>query len=164
MTRKINGEIYTDHCDLSLIGYTDVVVFISSNLSILQAKANLDSLISGCKLLGFIVHASNAKFLAYNALGEAVSSLSVAVAGKFIIESILLKYLILVYGPDKRSTRVLSVENAVSGFCASYAKLGALKYNYSKCIPAKLFSSLPWLCLIRCMFCHFKIRCLKLSS
>ena len=53
-----------------------------------------------------------------------------------------LKYLGLVYGSDKRSTPIHTVEHAMSGFRASCAKLAALKYNYSKHALAKLYSAL----------------------
>ncbi|KAK2717946.1 hypothetical protein QYM36_006662 [Artemia franciscana] len=44
----------------------------------------------------------------------------------------------LVYSPDKGSTWVLNVENAISGFLTSYAKIASLKYSYSERVLAKI--------------------------
>ena len=140
ITRTINGGIYSDLCDFSLICYAGDVLLISSSLSTLQA--NVDSLISSHKLLGLNVTAAKTEFLAYSARGKALSSSFVIVAGKSIIESSSLKYLGFAYGPDKLSTRVLTTELYISGFRASYAELAALKHSYSKCVLAKLYSAL----------------------
>ena len=40
------------------------------------------------------------------------------------------------------SSRILTVEHAISGFRTSYAKLAALKYSYSKRVLTKLYSAL----------------------
>ena len=59
LSRRINGGICSD---LSLICYANDVLLISSGLSTL--KANLDSLISGHKILG--LNAVKTEFFAYN--------------------------------------------------------------------------------------------------
>ena len=91
-----------------------------------------------------------------------LSSLYVIVARRSIKESTSLKYLGLIYGPGKYSTRIFTAEYAISGFRTSYAKHAALKYSYSKRVLAKLHSalSLPYGSIL----ILFGIRCLKRSS
>ena len=74
-----------------LIFYADDILLINSYLSTLHA--NLNSLISGYEHLRHNVNASKTEFQTYNARGKAISSLSVIVAGKSIIESSLLQNL-----------------------------------------------------------------------
>ncbi|KAK2719432.1 hypothetical protein QYM36_005052 [Artemia franciscana] len=110
-----DGEIYSDFCDVSLIRYADDVLLISLGRFTLQA--NLDSLISGYNLLDINFNALKTEFPTHNA-----------------------RDLGLVYGPDKHSTHILTIEHAILGFRASYAKLAALKCSYSNSQLLKSYS------------------------
>ena len=119
-----------DTCDLSLISYADDLLMLSFSLSVLQD--NLDELVSGYSAIGLQVNGQRTEFLVLSSAKQEAPAQTVPVDGAIIAPSSSLKFLGLLYGRDKKTTKTLCLDTRVSNLRVSYAKLAPLKYSYNR--------------------------------
>ena len=137
VTKQISGGLSLDLCDLSLISYADDLLMLSFSLSLLQD--NLDKLVSGYRAIGLQVNGKKTEFLVFNSTKRDAPEPTVSVDSATIAPSSSLKYLGLLYGRDKKATRILCLDTLMSNLRISYAKLAPLKYSYNRQILARLY-------------------------
>ena len=100
---------------------------LSFSLSVLQD--NLDELVSGYSAIGLQVNGQKTEFLVFSSAKQEAPAPKVSVDGAIIAPFSSLKYLGLLFGRDKKSTRILCLDTLVSNLRVSYAKLAPLKYS-----------------------------------
>ena len=137
VTKQTSGGLRFDTCDLSLISSADDLLILSFSLSVLQD--NLHKLVSGYSPTGLQVNGQKTEFLVFSSAKQEASAPTVSVDGAIITPSSSLKYLGLLYGRDKKTTRTLCLDTLVSNLRVSYAKLAPLKHSYNRQILARMY-------------------------
>ena len=100
---------------------------------------NLDELVSGDSAIDLQVNGQKTEFLVFSSAKQEAPAPTLSVDGAIIAPSSSLKYLGLLYGRDKKTTRTLCLDTLVSNLRVSYAKLAPLKYSYIRQILARMY-------------------------